>query len=487
MRRAVTGAFATLFGTVSSLMLGVVFPFVALRGWSGEMYGQWVTALASVSIFVCIDYAHQLYVGNRYTNLFNEETSEDARRELLEGGLAFSLVIGLGKIFLFCILLVVDAGNPVLGIAFPLFLANALFSGPLGIVVQLYRPHGEYARGVFLSTLTLMGGTLGAAAAIVMFDLGVGPAVLVFAGLKALFETSLFVYTIKRYCLGSLLTGPGRILFGWHNYKKSFGHLLNAGLEAAVLQGSIVVLERGVGGAGAAYYATCRTLANLLLQNIGIVLFPVTHDYTRFLADRDYLRFRTLWWVTGFILALGTTLMVGTVVGFAKPVFEFWTHGKFGSPDLVLTLLVCSAVLRIGFIPIYVIFQQLNHARILGVGSFIRLLVFVMAVIFCGPSPLVFAASAATAEAAVWGYLVFQWLRYCKGAHMPHQLSALAPLWSCCGIFPFLLCSAPWGLGAALTVFGVGIVGILLALKALDSEAKSLIEKRLLELKQRVF
>jgi hypothetical protein len=65
--RFVRGGAAGICTTALGLCFNVVVPFVFLRKWSGDEFGMWIAATGWFGIWGTIDYAHQTYVGNKFT------------------------------------------------------------------------------------------------------------------------------------------------------------------------------------------------------------------------------------------------------------------------------------------------------------------------------------------------------------------------------------------------------------------------------------
>ncbi len=438
-------------------------------------------------MFTCLDYAHQLYVGNKYTNDLHEGVQSHVNYSTIRSALGISGLIGIGKFLVLLILGAVVAPEHVLIQALPIIWVNAFISGPLGMLMQLYRPHGEYARGATLSILINIFCTIGTMVAVPLLDLSVVSAVQLFAIIKGIGECTLFTLTAKRFGLFGEFTRAVQWGRGVKNLRGSTGHLVNAGMEFGVNQGSIVLLERSAGGTETGLYATCRTIANIVLQNVGLVLFPIIHDFTRLMAQKDGVGFRALIWAAGACLGALTVVAASFLIAFGEPIFLYWTRGKFGPPGMVLAALACSCFLRVAFMPVYVIFQQLNHATELSFGSLTRLLLFGSTIALMGPSAPSLAAAAAIGEAGALAYFFWRWRIYTRSNGMMGMFVPLRPLWVACAASIAGLSVAPRGYLGGCLMLAAGVVLLLVAYFTIDPAEKKRLAMQIALARNRIY
>lgn len=396
VRRALSGSAASAFATGISLAQGVLFPLVALRFWTAEQFGAWATVIAYLSFFSVVDYSHQTYVGNRFTILLNRRQRDQADRAMAAGARC-ALHLSLAKAGLLAVLFFWAEPGSILRLAFPLLAAHTLSSGLLGMVVQVYRPLGQYARTVYLQTAATLLSILAALVAIVAAEAGPSGAIATLALSRVVLEAGLIAYTFRRFRLSLRLPDPDGE--GLRNLRLSFGHLATAALDYGVLHGSIIALERLAGAAQAGMFTTVRTLSNMVVQNLALMLWPVAHDFVRMRERSDGIGLQAMFGFAWMVTLLFTGAAALAIILVGDPVFQWWTKDRFGSGVPLLGLLTGAAFCRALSLPAFAYFQQFNRTGVLMALSGCRLAVFVCTVAALGPTPLGFALAALSAEA----------------------------------------------------------------------------------------
>lgn len=409
VRRAFRGSLASVLNTVLALAMGMVVPYVALRAWSPEEFSTWASSFALVGLLGTIDVAHQIFVGNAYTVAHFRGISDAA--VLLRNGVRWAIVIGMLKAAIISIIVVAIPTLSSWRTAYPLILAHCLTSGVVGMAVQAYRPHGEYATSLVLMIGWQILATGLALGGIVVAHLNPFGALTVFAIGKFSMELAIIIYTIRHFALFRRWGANGWIVAGARNVAGSGYYLVTNGFDALVLQGSIVLMERTAGGVQTALYVTARTLANAVLQNVNLLLTPISHELVRMSEAHDKIGFRAV--CGGAVLALTAAIGAGVVVlaGVGTPLFIWWTKARFGAPGVVLVWLAAAAFVRTAVSPVFVFFQNFNRTAIITASSVVRCVLF-FGIVSIGPhSAAGFAIAAGIGEFFAAGVLVVKWYR----------------------------------------------------------------------------
>jgi O-antigen/teichoic acid export membrane protein len=468
--RAVRGGVVSGFSLLLGLLMGVLIPFIALRFWSGEQLGLWMAAIGWMSLWSLIDYSHQTYVGNAYTVDFLR--GAPLPTGAITTALWMAAALGVGKI-LFLILVIAQFPDvESLVLAVPLIFVQGISSGLMGILMQMFRPHGLYATGVLFSLGSQVLSTAAALLVILIMQASPAEALFAFAAVKLVTESIVVLHAIKRFRVSVHLPGKTEWRTGLNNLLGSGAYVVNTAMESGVTQGSVVLLERLAGGFHAGYFATVRTLANVVLQNVNFFVLPIAHDFVRLAEARDRVGFRAVVGGASILLAGAISAFAALIVLIGEPVFQMWTKGQFGSLWEIVPWLAGAAFLRTAIVPAYVFFQQLNMTGVLNSCSALRVAGFLVVIITSGPSANAFALAAFVGECCSSGYLMIRWHCDSVSKAVGGSWSTLLPAVSAATICSFVLLGAFEQIPALALILIGCLFSVLSGLAGLEEEGR---------------
>lgn len=382
--RAFVGFVTTASTSLLSILQGVLLPLVVLRYWDASDYGKWVSIFAILEMFRFADLSHQNYVGNTYSRQVLGE--RDAPFDTIRN--AISAVFAIAPIKLLCgVLLIVLTGFNVENTIVFLFLIKQCFlTSIFGMLTQVYRPHGLYARGLFVVHAKTIIPVIMVCLFVWVFDGGFVSGFTVYLVFEIICTLAGLFYTKKLFGLDSIL--GGEIKFGMVNFKKSIGLSVVDLFARGTSSGPVVLLERFAGGLSAGLFVTVRTLSNLVMQNAQYLLWPIAHDFLRMKESEDSVGMRSIFVGTWLLCGLSSTLIIVILSLYGDTLFQLWTDSQFGTAQPLLTLLLLSAVFKLSGIGAWTFFHQMNLSSVLITHSVLKFALLLVAVLLLGIEPL---------------------------------------------------------------------------------------------------
>ena len=405
--RAFVGLVTTASTSLLSILQGVLLPLVVLRHWDASDYGKWVSIFAILEMFRFADLSHQNYVGNAYSRqvLGERDASFDTIRN------AISAVFAIAPIKLLCgVLLIVFTGLNIENIIVVVFLIKQSFlTSIFGMLTQIYRPHGLYARGLFVVHAKTIIPVIMICLFVWVFDVGFVAGFAVYLVSEIICTLFGLFYTKKLFELDSILGGEMRA--GLVNFKKSMGLSVVSLFARGASSGPVVLLERFAGGLSAGLFVTVRTLSNLVMQNAQYLLWPIAHDFLRMKESEDSVGMRSIFVGTWLLCGLSSTLIIVILSLYGDTLFQLWTDSQFGTAQPLLTLLLLTAVFKLSGIGAWTFFHQMNLSSVLIAHSALKFALLFAAVLFLGIDPLSMALALLLSEGLGALYICLQLIR----------------------------------------------------------------------------
>lgn len=349
--RLISGSVAQWAQIGVTIIAQVVLVPIYLSHWSVEEYGVWLAVQGIMSVLSMLDMGYQTYMAFEFLRLVRSDTPLLCKS--LWSALIVGVIVSLVQILIIVSIIVFGAMPFLLGVETKLDLAllnhaaialllqglTWLFLMTLpGLMVRALAGYGYFSRMAWWSFAYAIISSVAPITAVVMGG-NLLHASLALTGVSAIYGLGLYIQLIRLLKLERIKLVKPSLSLGFRNFYLSLPLLGKSLLENVRQQGVRLILAPLSGAAGLAAFSTMRTGANVALQGLNTVIYPLVPDLMRFLHDRDQPRsdaaFSTIWVVVVFILAPG---IVALQIAF-EPFFAIWTQGKIPfNPALFATL-----------------------------------------------------------------------------------------------------------------------------------------------------
>lgn len=339
-----------VFGAQSAAILlrivqQIILVPVLIRYWGPALYQDWIIVFSATSSLAILDLGMQIYFGNAMLLAWSRQDLRAYRRYFATVmglyavvlGVAATLLVGTTAVFSWPMLLGIRAiaASSVLWIAGILALASFILI-PFGVVMSVYRAHGDYGRGTGIAviaealrgfgicTVAILGGSLEAAAWIYLIV-----AVVFWIG----------VALDQRHLYGDLsfsLALPNASELREAALRSSL-YLAPTLTTPAVMNGPILLL--GLLGAlpgSVVAFTVSRTFAGFARQLVLQFCHPIGSELARQQAIGEQQRLQRLYSGAGRMVTGMAGLLGGLVMVAGAPFIHIWTHGEVAfNPSLV--------------------------------------------------------------------------------------------------------------------------------------------------------
>ncbi|QMW03973.1 lipopolysaccharide biosynthesis protein [Spirosoma foliorum] len=355
--RVVSGSLAS-WATIGINLLSQLFIVpVYLTYWDVKLYGIWIAIQGLFSILTIIEKSHIGFLGYEFLRIVNNSRN-DLGVSILSG-VCYGVIIG--ALQLAATLLIVYSGFLSYCLGFTilndkvvmqqagtllilLMISSFIYVSVGGILIRALSALDYYPRmawwGVFYSFYNLL------IPAIVVSQGGslitIGIAILIFTIGFALFA---FVDMINLLKKEKISFKSISWLIGFKNVKKSFAIAGRDFLDSFRQQSLRVILAPLTGSASLVAFFTMRTGANVALQGLNTVVYPLVPELSKFLHQRDQARieaaFGTIWLVVIGLLAPGVVMLQALI----EPFFVTWTRHQINFDPLLFSFLSISVLI----------------------------------------------------------------------------------------------------------------------------------------------
>ncbi len=346
MRRWVSGGLAS--GTRVAVGLGIQLASVPifLSAWSPGQYAVWLIVAGLAPLLSAVDLGHQNYLAQ----VFMSERDEQALRTAFASSLVAGAVIGLlgvtaavGLVWSGGVALIArGAGSAIIHQAEVLVVLQSLtwlVVGSLGgLLTRAMARIGAFPRaawwGAVEAAITGLAPLLAVGLGGDLIAAGVALAVATLAVNIPMLGDFTRVWLAKS---GRLARPDLRL--ATHQVLVSLGITARDLLIQMRQQGVRLVLAPSVGLAQMTVFATTRTGANLAVQGLNAVLWPLEPELLRFVRERDASRvdvaLAAIWILLAVLVAPGLVAAQFVV----PPLFEAWTRGRIAFDPMLFALL----------------------------------------------------------------------------------------------------------------------------------------------------
>ena len=353
--RVLSATFASWTRIAVTMVAQVVMVPIYLTYWTVDEFGIWITIQTVVNVLSTTDRGFNDYLGYELLKIGPEQKDRfinvlwsGVYALLLIIGIELGIAAGLSSQAGFLLKDWVGISNQLsfteIGLAFFIQWVAWAFSNLVGLLNRSLSGFGYYYRmvwwGVFVSTVSL---SLPAVA--IMLGGGIVSASL-WAAAGTLLGTLLQLGDIWRLLKKNGITdrSTASVALGLTSYKASLGLSLQYFLDNFKQQGGRLLITPFAGAVGLAVFTTTRTVANVALQGITTITYPILPELMRYVRQRDQVRLRaafdTVWLVVVLLLAPGVVLLQALI----PLLFPLWTKGQIQFIPLLFALLSMSVL-----------------------------------------------------------------------------------------------------------------------------------------------
>jgi O-antigen/teichoic acid export membrane protein len=350
-----------LEGAASKMLsLGVTFGEqillvpVFLFYWGRESYGDWLALLSVGSFIAVLDLGLQGYYGNAL-QLAWARGQRDAFARMLRQSLAIYAVLVLTAVPVAIVVGPLAPWPSLLNLAhmpattaataMTLIALAIITAVPFGVILGLYRAHGDFALGVFfvlLQRLVLIGLTVAG------LWLGAGAVILATIHLAVGIVGWAVALAHQRRRYPHVVPGFERPTMA--DLRKLAGIAPFYALMPAAMAFSVhgtVILIAGLAGAGGAVvvYTTLRTLTGLSRAVTDQLSHVAGVELARQYAQDDMEALRRMYRFAGRLAGGMAGAVSGMIAGFGAPFLAIWTLGRVPFDPMVFWPLLAAAAL----------------------------------------------------------------------------------------------------------------------------------------------
>ncbi|GAB4050281.1 lipopolysaccharide biosynthesis protein [Spirosoma litoris] len=349
--RVVSGSLASWVTIGINLLSQLFIVPVYLTYWNIKLYGIWIGIQGFISILTIIEKSHIGFLGYEFLRIVNNSRA-DLGVSILSG-VCYGVLIGAIQLMITLLLVYTGFLSYCLGftmlndkaimqqagiLLILLMISSFMYVSVGGILIRALSALNYYPRmawwGVFYSFYNLLipaivvsqGGSLPA----------IGITILVFTTGFALLAFIDMINLLKKEKI-SFQSISWRI--GFNNVKKSFAIAGRDFLDSFRQQSLRVILAPLTGSASLVAFFTIRTGANVALQGLNTVIYPLVPELSKFLHQRDQARmeaaFGTIWLVIIGLLAPGVVILQVLI----EPLFLTWTRHQINFDPLLFSFL----------------------------------------------------------------------------------------------------------------------------------------------------
>ncbi len=383
--RRVSASFSAQLWSLS-LTLGdrIVLVGILLRSWGADVYGDWVTLLATAGLISMGEMGLNIYFGNKWQQAYAQQNETEFQRFIgISLSTYFILGMGLGALavwFVLCNDLTQVLSLQVFNTQSAVYVF-LLLSGMQSLRVmrasisQIYRGRNQFAAGILTSS-------------IVSFS------TIILAGIAALLDAGPLIIAVI-YLLCDLVAGWGIMLFDLRcrfpqlRFRLErptcleLKHMLGHGKWYGFLQGApvawlqvpvLVIGILGLGGATLVSFLLPRTVVNFARQVTEMLSRSVAVETAATFHLGDKTRLTSTLSAFGTFLSGLTGAIVGGLMLFGAPVIAFWS----GKPELfdpwIFFWLLAPSALIAPALPLKNILILGNFPRPVGMASLMQIL-----------------------------------------------------------------------------------------------------------------
>ena len=355
-RRLVFGAVAKTCGLVVQFGQQFILVPIFLHFWGVELYRDWVVILSGAGFLTLLDLGLKTYYSNKLMLGWSRGEREHYRVDL-HHGLAIYAILGVVALPILAIATYTVSEQEFLGLTFLdantgaivfLLLAGFFLAQiPLGLVSDLYRTRGEFARGAYasiLGVLALVGAT------ILALSVKLGPVEIAAAHIGVSLATwTLIVFDQKRRYpdLQFRLRFPNRQTLR-DAFRVSLYYALIPLSLALTLQGMVLLIANlAPTGLAVVVFSTLRTITGMARQIANQVGQVVGNELSRQYAQQDFAAIAQLYMFLGRLCGGLVGAASGLILAIGSPFLTIWTLGRIPFDPYVLWALLAATIVTV--------------------------------------------------------------------------------------------------------------------------------------------
>ncbi|RYE21408.1 MAG: hypothetical protein EOP45_09610, partial [Sphingobacteriaceae bacterium] len=355
--RLISGSAASWAQIAVTMASQIALVPIYLSHWNIVMYGTWLAIQALSGMVSTLDFGHQEYLGFEFLRI-----GQNNKRELgkyVWSGVSIGIIISFIQILLVIILLVTgllpslltkaDTADQNLmrdaGIVLTLQgFGYLLCASVTGLLFRALAPFGYYPRMAWWT----LGGSM-VTSLVPLITVVLGAEILVTGAVSV---AASLVYSIPMYIDLYKLLKKEKIPFckpslkiGWQNFLHSLAISGKWFLENARQQGVRLVLAPLAGAVGLTAFSTMRTGANVALQGLNTVVYPLMPELMRFMHQRDQPKMESAFGTVWFVLVAALAPAMVVIQAFIEPLYLLWTRGRVTFNPTLFAMLSVSVLI----------------------------------------------------------------------------------------------------------------------------------------------
>ena len=350
-RRVAAGIVSKTMGVALAFGEQLILVPVFLFFWGPDKYGDWLTLFATAAFLGLADIGLQNYYGNALHHALSRGDSDRFRQLLREGSALYLAIIASVGVAALLLLLTGELDHMAILPGDTAALVLCLMGGwflialPMGMVLSIYRAHGNFSASVNAGNLYRV--ALIAAVATVLVS-GGGPVEMagVYIATTLAGYAAILWHLRRRYgALGLGLSWPDSIAL--RDVLGTAPVFALVPLSMMLTVNGTVLLIAGLAGGGAAIVAftTIRTLTGMARSVTNEIIQVAGVEIARQHAQDDDAGIRRLYRFVTRLSGSSSGIIAGLIAIVGPPFLDVWTVGKVAfAPQIFWPLLAAAAL-----------------------------------------------------------------------------------------------------------------------------------------------
>lgn len=339
--RLISGTAAAWLQIGVTLITQLILVPMYLSCWDVHTYAMWLAIQALSVMLTSLDLGFQEYIGFEFLK-FGKRNQETLSRYLCSG-LLIGFAMGMLQLLLVTAALLSGTVATLIGEVYKNSQGELIYRAGLvllmqsfawlicgsigGVLTRAVSAFGHYHRMAWWGVCSAL--VMNIAPAIAVLN-GAGLLLTgsVVAAVRILADIPVYIDMLRLLRKEGISLVRPSLKLGWNIFMKSIFLSVTGLFENLRQQGARLLLTPFTGAAGLAAFSTMRTGANVAMQGLHTITFPLMPELMSFVHKRDQAKmeaaFGTVWMVSIALLAPALVLMQVIV----EPLYTTWTRGQ---------------------------------------------------------------------------------------------------------------------------------------------------------------
>jgi O-antigen/teichoic acid export membrane protein len=376
--RLSTGLAAQTYNQAVTIGTQLISVPVLIAAWGVEQYGVWLIVSAIPAYLALADLGFAQVGGSDMTMRLARGDREGALTSY-QTTFAMNCILGLACFVLMTGFAFSPWSSQLIGeeyvtrqtqLAIVVLAGHSLTSLLRGVIGTSLRAVGRFSLFVVLvATMRLTGAVLVLTVAVLGGDILEAAGAMLAGSLAIVLSMALWVQRQHPWLrLGfnhaSRDSAKALLPASLHFLGYSFGNLIS-------IQGSTIVIGAVLGPGAVALASTVRTLVRTGITAANMLNSTMLIEYAALFGQSAFASFKRLFRWQAFAAGCVVAIYLALMLSFGPLVYDVWTHGKLGTPHLLLGLLACATASDMLWTTLQAPSVAVNRMRITGRALFV--------------------------------------------------------------------------------------------------------------------